>query len=364
MSGFEVRSACPEDNPALQALFGIPQPSSGLQMAFERAPDYFASAAVMYQQSHLLVVTRRQDNALAAVFNLGLRRVFLNGSAQSLRYGADMRVAPDFQGGRVLLYANRATKALIGDGWYLSVILEDNQRSRSSFEGGRAGLPDYRHVGRITTYTVTSSRRPPQAFAPSVRVATAADIPAMNSFVDAMADFYQFLPCYDFKGLLNGDPFFAGLQPQDFLLVGEGGALRGIVGLWNQKTLKQTRVVSYSRSLKVLRPLWNLWSSWTGGLHLPAVGDSFDYLSLHSPLTRPDDLPAFSALMHAAWEETRRRGVRAMTLTLADTDPRQAVMSRFRSLPLHANQYTVAFDNADQPELSGSRIPFYESGRL
>jgi hypothetical protein len=364
MSGYVARQGRPEDNAALQRLFGVPQPSSGLRMAFERAPDYFVSAAVMYHQPELLVVTRRQDDALVAAVNMGVRRTYLNGCAQPLRYGADMRIAPESQGGRVLLYVNRAVKEVIRDGWYLSVILEDNQRSRSSLEGGRAGLPDYRHVGGITTYTLTGLRRRMSGFLPVVRTATAADIPAMNRWVDEMAAHYQFLPCYDFNGLQNGDPFFQGLGIEDFLLVEEGGKLRGLVGVWNQKSFKQTRVTGYSRALAWVRPFWNLWSAWTGGLHLPATGEAFDYLALHSPLTRPDDLPAFRALMQAAWEQTRHRGSRAMTLTLADNDPRQEVMAHFRSLPLRANQYTVAFENASQPALAGGLIPFYESGRL
>lgn len=363
MSSFEARAARADDNPALQALFGIPQPSSGLQMAFERAPDYFASAAVMYHQPQLLVVSRKQDQALAAAVNMGVRHMYLNGQPAPLRYGADMRIAPEFQGGRVLLYVNRAVKQVIGDGWYLTVILQDNQRSRSSLEGGRAGLPFYRHIGRITTFTVTSARPRGHAALP-VRVATAADIPAMNRLVERMAEHYQFLPCYDFNGLLNGDPFFHGLQLGDFLLLGEADQLRGLVGLWNQKALKQTRVIRYNRALGLARPLLNLWGAARGGLHLPATGEAFDYLALHSPLTRPDDLQGFETLLHAAWQATRQRGTRAMTLTLADNDPRSSVLQQFRSVPMHANQYTVAFDDACQPELAGGRITFYESGRL
>lgn len=363
MSRFETRAACAADNPALQALFGVPQPSSGLWLAFERAPDYFASAAVMYHQPQLLVVAQKQDQALAAAVNMGVRQMYLNGQPAPLRYGADMRIAPEHQGGRVLLYVNRAVKQVIGDGWYLTVILQDNQRSRSSLEGGRAGLPFYRQIGSITTYTVTSRRHAGASRLP-VRVATAADIPAMNRLVQRMGEFYQFLPCYDFNGMLNHDPFFHGLQPQDFLLLGEGDELRGLVGLWNQKALKQTRVVRYSRALGVARPLINLWGAACGGLHLPARGQAFDYLALHSPLTLPDDLQGFDALLHAAWQAARQRRTRAMSLTLADNDPRRSVLRQFRFRPMHANQYTVAFDEANQPELCGERIHFQDCGRL
>src|SRR5690606_1520444 len=110
MSAFETYLGSAGDNPALQQLFAVPQPSSGVHIAFERAPDYFASANVMYQRSHLLLVRRKADQALAAAVNMGQRLAWVNGEKTLLRYGADMRIAPEFQGGRVLLYVNRAVK--------------------------------------------------------------------------------------------------------------------------------------------------------------------------------------------------------------------------------------------------------------
>ncbi len=366
MSRFVSRAANAADNTELQQLFSLPQPSHGMELAFERAPNYFASAAVMYQQSKLLLVRHQAEDKLAATVNMGHRDAYINGQRQLLRYGADMRIAPAYRGGRVLLYVNRAVKKEIRDGWYLTVILHDNQRSKSSLEGGRAGLPFYRPIGDISTHTITHAtrKRPAMPSDRQIRTATQSDITAMNRWVEAMAAHYQFLPCYDFRQLQKDDAFYQGLCIDDFLLLERHGHIEGIIGLWDQATIKQTRVVHYGRAMQLVRPVYNAWIRLTGGLRLPATGGTFSYLSLHSPLTHPGDMSGFTQLLHAALERTTERKRDAMVITLSDKDPRQAALKQFKSQVMQATQYTVAYQEADQPELAADYIPFYDAGRL
>ncbi len=362
---FDVRPATRADNSAILALIGAPQPSNGVKFAFERTPDYFHSALVSHQQPHTLVVERRSDNAVVAMLNLGVRDVFVDGTAQSIRYGSDLRVATELQGSRVLVYVNRAVRECIQDTWYQSVILEDNEKSRSTLEGGRAGLPIFKPMGGIVTHTITGCKRVRPSSSQAVRKATAADIPAMNRFIQAMAAHYQFLPAYNFWDLEAGLPYFSGLKISDFLvLVDADSEVLGLVGLWNQKSFKQTRVVDYSRSVALFRPFYNAWSRINGGFILPAKGNTFDYYALHSPLTHPNNKDAFRDLLHSAWQQVLARGSRAMTLTLSNEDPRCTVLEEFRTIPLKATQYTVAFKDEFQPILDGRRIPYFESGRL
>jgi hypothetical protein len=187
----------------------------------------------------------------------------------------------------------------------------------------------------------------------------------MNAFISKMSEYYQFLPNYDFRELAIGGSYFNGLTLSDFLLLrDEQQQIRGLVGLWNQKAFKQTRVVDYSRSVALFRPLYNAWSLLSGGFVLPAKGDTFDYLALHSPLTHPQDSDAFRQLLHSAWQQVRLQDKRAMTLTLSESDPRLAVLEEFKSIPLKAYQYTAAFKEQFLPVLDGARIPYFESGRL
>lgn len=365
MTSFDIRLAISADNQAILGLIGQPQPSNGVNFAFERTPDYFKSALVSHQQPHILVVERRDTKEVVAMVNMGFREVFVDGQPQQIRYVSDLRIAPEYQGSRVLVYFNRTFRECIQNTWYQSIILDDNEKSRSALEGARAGLPILRPLGGIVTHTITGCKRTISASAKKVRKARVADIPAMNRFMSEMAAYYQFLPAYNFWDVEAGLPYFNGLSISDFLvLIDNNDDVSGLVGVWNQKSFKQTRVVDYSRGIALFRPLYNVWSRFRGGFILPAKGKTFDYYALHSPLTHPRDCDAFRDLLHSAWQLIVERGSRAMTLTLADSDPRLAVLSDFRSIPLKAYQYTAAFKEQFLPVLDPQRIPYFESGRL
>lgn len=362
MSQFESCLGQASDNAQLQHLFSVPQNSSGVSIAFGRAPDYFNSQAVMYNDGRLLLVKNKQHGDIAAATNMGKRWLYVDGQPQLVRYGADMRIAPSYQGGRALLYINRAVKEEIGNDWYLTVILQDNQRSKNSFENARAGLPIYRKLGMITTYTITSAKQKKSEH--GLVQAQVSDIDAMNQFVAELAQQYQFLPYYDFNELLNGAAYFKGLSIDDFWLRKKDGKITGLVGLWDQHLFKQAKVMAYSRALTIIKPFFNVFSALTGGLKLPKVGDNFDYLTLHSPLTATHDLESFDELLQGAWQLTQQRGFSSMAVTLADNDPRQAVLKSFRHQTLKANHYSVAYNNENQPNLQQDWVYYYECGRL
>ena len=372
MSGFLMREAQAADNAGLLRLLGVAQPSRGVMLTFERAPDYFHSVAVTHEKPHILVAESRKDGEIVGVASFGTRQLFINGSEQAVRYGSDLRIAAEHQGSRLIIYITRAVREVLKEqGWYQAIILEDNQRTRDVLEGARAGLPQYRtHTGLETSTLSGRKHKAGTASSEGLKVdaANKADIPAMNAFLRDMAAHYQFLPAYDFSGLLTDAPYFRGLTLDDFLLVSDANGLRGMVALWNQKTFKQTRVVGYSPLMNFLRPFYNFWARHFGGFVLPPAGEAFSYRVLHSLLTAPDDMAAFNALLDAAWEESHRRdagkATTALTLTLADNDPRTPALARFRRLALRGRHYTVAFNEAAHPELDSTRIPYFECGRL
>lgn len=371
MSAFLMREAQAADNAGLLRLLGVAQPSRGVMLTFERAPDYFHSVAVTHEKPHILVAENRKDGEIVGVASFGSRQLFINGAEQSVRYGSDLRIAAEHQGSRLIIYITRAVREVLKEqGWYQAIILEDNQRTRDVLEGERAGLPQYRAHTGLETSTLSGRKYKAVESAKGMQVQRAgrADIPAMNDFLRAMAAHYQFLPAYDFSGLVNGESYFRGLTLDDFLLVRDAQGLRGMVALWNQKAFKQTRVVGYTPLMNFLRPFYNFWARHFGGFVLPPAGETFSYRVLHSLLTAPEDRAAFDVLLDAAWEESQRRDAgkspTALTLTLADNDPRAPALTRFRRLSLRGRHYTVAFNAAAHPELDSTRIPYFECGRL
>lgn len=364
-SAYAIRSAQPDDDAWILRLVGAPQPSTGLTLGFEREPSYFLSAGVSHQQPDILVATHREKEGLAAVVNMGKRPVYVNGERVDIRFGSDMRISPDHQGGRLLLYFNRAMRDLLGDNeWYQTVILKENARSRATFDqGGRAGIPLYFPQQSVVTYTLTALRRTvPSAL--TVREATAADVPAMNAFVQKMAAHYQFLPAYEFTGLLSGADYFRGLAISDFVLVEQDGELRALGGLWRQKAFKQTRVLAYQPVIAALRPFYNLWTRLRGGLQLPPPGGLLEYVMAHSPLAAPGDAEAFAVLLQSLWIRLRASGGSALCLSVAENDPRRQVIQGFRHHAITGMHYLATYNAGCLPSLDASRIAYFECGRL
>lgn len=365
VSAYTLRNALPADDAGILRLLGAPQPSTGLVLGFERAPSYLVSAAVSHDTPDVIVATLRDEDTVVGVVNMGRRQVFVNGAKQAVIYGCDMRIAPEHQGGRLLVYFNRLIRERLAEaGWYQTVILKENARSRAAFDqGGRAGLPTYHPHLNVITYTLTSCQlQAPEGL--GVRAATAADVPAMNAFVARMADHYQFLPAYDFSGVLSGDPYYRGLSIEDFVLVERAGELCAIGALWQQKAFKQTRVVAYHPVLALLRPFYNLWTRWQGGLQLPPAGGLLDYMMAHSLLTAPDDSAAFASLLEALWQRLHARGGRALCLSLAENDPRRALLGGFRHHAITGTHFLATYQDSRLPALDSSRVAYFECGRL
>lgn len=366
MSAYAIRPVHDTDDEGIRRLLGAPQPSALLSLGFERSPSYLQAASVSHLQPEILVAEHTASADIVAVVNLGKRPVYLNGEPREVRFAGDLRVASGHQGGRLLVYLSRRFREILGEGgWYQTIILDENERSRSALaQGGRAGMPFYAPQVAVETYTLTGVRKVQAAGSCTVRTASEADIPAMNRFVAVMGRFYQFMPAYDFGGLLTGNSYFRGLSIRDFILVERNGELRALGAVWNQKDFKQTRVVSYQPLIRFLRPMYNIWSAVTGQMSLPPEGDCLDYRIVHSPLSFPDDAEAFSALLQTLWDRCHLSGSRALALSLAATDPRREVLRNFRHFFMAGTHYLASFSPERLPVLDDRLVPYFECGRL
>jgi hypothetical protein len=366
MSAYAIRAVEDDDDEGIRCLLGAPQPSALLSLGFERSPSYLQAAQVSHIHPDILVAQHKDSADIVAVVNLGRRPVYINGECQDVRFAGDLRVAAAHQGGRLLVYLSRRMREIMGnDGWYQTIILNENERSRSALaQGGRAGMPFYEPQANVETYTLTGARSSTPAVDCAVRTATLNDIPAMNNFVRKMAAYYQFLPAYDFTGLVTADPYFQGLSIDDFILVERHDELVGLGAVWNQKGFKQTRVVSYQPWVRLARPLINAWAGLFGGLYLPPEGELLDYQLIHSPLTAPTDSATFAVLLNALWQRCQQKGGRALSLSLSANDPRRDVIKKFRHFFMAGTHYLASFSQGNFPEIDEKRVPYFECGRL
>jgi hypothetical protein len=373
MSGrFHFRPACDSDCGALDALVrATPQPGQ-ITLGFERHPDFFMGSRVTTSEPDVWVMEDLQQQRLMAVFSIGHRRVFMNGQPRNVRYGNDLRIHPDYQGGRTLLRISRHYHTLIRNDWMQTVILSDNDRSLTTVGSGRAGLPTYHACGGLRTHLLypMCSPRKPKTGNIEVRQATLFDVSAMQDFFDREAARYQFYPCYDFDRIAQGDdPYYRGLSLSDYALAFRQGELVGILGSWNQKSFRQTRFIRYQGSLRFLRHLNNLQVRLRGGMALPAAGKVLNYRMLHSVLIQNEDPAIFECLVHYLYQRHASRSLKpaetsALVCGLAEDSGLNRVLDQYRSQVIESRHFLVSFE-ADPREALAGEFPLYlEAARL
>ncbi|GAA5125172.1 hypothetical protein [Alloalcanivorax gelatiniphagus] len=349
-----IRPAHPDDNAAILALLESTPQEGAVSLNFERRPDYFRGARVSCEEPDVWVACPGDaGEQVDAVYNIGWRRLWVNGEVQRVRYAHDLRIDPRCRNGLLLhrLFRHLRRRLTAGE-WMHTVILRDNHTSLATVASGRAGLPVYYPSGTIETSLIyTGRRRRPASEGATVRLATAADLPAMLSLLHREGRRKQFFPYYET------------LDPSGFLVACRGEQLVGLLGFWDQKDIKQTRVLNYRGGLAWLRPLYNLHSRVRGGFRLPPPGGYLSYLTLHTAVVADNDPLWLRALLDQAVTLFHGR-YDALVCGFFNDDPLARVPARYRRQCLYSDHFLVSFDGDPRDDLDSGRLSYVDVARL
>lgn len=353
--------AGPQDSAGILRLFRNTPQRGRVVINFEREPDYFVGGKVICEQPEVHI-SRREDGEIVMAYALGQRTMWINGEPRQVRYAHDLRLAEQVRGGRMILrMARYVGDRMKPDELMQTVILNENTDSMNSVASGRAGLPTYYPCGDIETSLIF--RMAPFSCADLIiRQAAAEDIDDMQALHDRLAPQRQFYPRYHFADLLSGSSYYAGLNISDYWLAYLGSELVAMAALWDQKSFKQTRVVSYPRGLSGLRHLWNLWSFLFGGLHLPPAGGTMRYLMLHSVLVKDDDADVLRAMLvrMTRYAATQQAAVSAGFML---DDPLREALRGCRRQTMGSRHFLIGYFGDPRSQLDGRRS-YIELARL
>lgn len=367
-SKFAVRNATSADDEQLMKLSAETVPSNGITLSYERVPSYFAATQAQYNRPDLKVVVPVDNPKLViAMMNLGWRYCYINGQPDLMRYVADLRMHPDYRGGKVMrLLMDYVHDEISKETIFESVVLDGNLVAANILHHERKGFPLPYFYDEIRTFTVSQAAKPKNFGSYRIKVLSRDLIPEANDFILKMKELYNFLPTYDFNGLAEGNhPFWKGMALDDFFMIYDTNhSLVGLYGLWNQKGFKQTRVIDYSKPLKLIRPFYNAYANVRGVLSLPQINGTFDYLMLHSPICHPEHVEVFSSLIFHAKEQTKSRCKETYCVTLAENDPRIQWMKNTTSHVLKAKHFFHSFSGNPYARFDRKRISYFEVGRI
>lgn len=361
-----VRQGTPADNAKMQDLITKITMPGVAQMCFQRAPDFFVGAKVIGDEFVLTVADDdERPDVLAGLTVISGRELFISGQKRRVYYSGDTRVDPYYR--RRGIASNlfieqkkhrQATDLLQG------IVLKENTAPLDAAANAADGVLFRYWISHTieTSFIYVRKIKPRIPAGVEIRAATAKDVPAMQAFFDREAPRRNGYPVYDFAKLHAGDPYYAGLRIGDMALALRNGEIIGMIGGWNQKAYKQTRIVGFKPIIKLLRPLYNLYVGMVGGFKLPPVGGVLNYLTLYNYLVAGDDKDVFRALIDWVMANAGQK-YDALAIGITHGDPMEDVPRGYKRQKLISSHFWLSYGDDPRPSID-DRPLYVELGRL
>lgn len=361
---FEIRQAQETDTNALMQLINETPQEGKVHLNFERKPDFFHATQVTTTEPDVWVMLDQKNNKLAAAFSIGKREVYVKGEKRLTRYGNDLRVHQDYQGGRTLFRLFKKYRELMQDEWMQTVILDENKASIDTVASGRSLLPTYHAAGQFITHMIDLKKKHKHTANKQVRRACKKDIAEIQHFFDQNASQKEFYPCYDFSKIGSDEPYYRDIRIDDLFLAYQDDELEGVCGVWDQKAFKQTRFVAYKGNMKVLRHINNWNSKLFGGIRLPKAGNLSNYISLHSILCKDNDVSIFSDLLNSVLHNFHASEYDALIFGFDKRDPLHQASKGLKGYTLLSNHYLASYGSDPAKDMDQDRLFYLEPARL
>lgn len=355
--------ATAEDDNAIRRLLRENPMRGGVDLTFEREPNYFHGANLAGGDDQ--TITAFSHDQLTCMGRCTQRECWIDGTLRRIGYLAELRLDATARGQfRILRDGYEFFHVLQRENpadLYFTSIAADNERARRVLESGPRGLPAYRFLAELDTLLVAIPRRArPSRLQPEP--VTPATLSTSLDFLNTHGRTRQFATAWNAERLRALAAH--GLPLDRFFLMRENDELIACGALWDQRGFRQTVVRGYSAALAAVRPLVNLAGRIFGTPRLPGVGSALAHGFL-SPLacTESPSLTAASTarcppaaasllpdVVEALFSHAAAVGLEFLTLALPSTDPRlPALRRRFSTRTYRSRLYRV--DWADLPSL-------------
>jgi GNAT superfamily N-acetyltransferase len=361
------REARAGDNDALLALAAACPMEAELTLCVRREPDFFAFNRLQGERWAVGVVDGAPGQVVGCIA-LAERCVYLHGAAARTMYVSDLKVHPDFRGpgwgvaDALVEYARAFARAVDPTAPCLLAALAGNT-SIGKRAGGPRGTPALHRFATVRTHAVLAVPFPRglERHGLTVSHAAARDLDEMGQLWRAVAPLRQFAPVVDASGLARLIARAPGLEVSSYLLARRpDGRLAGFLALWDQRRLKETRVLRFSRRAAAARVALNLVAPVLGLPRLPRAGAPLHGWTAFQICVPPREPDVLRALLHAARVECRDAGLGFFTVGLDVADPLSAALAGgFWTVPTDVHVYvTTPSGRYDGPPLETRPVHF------
>jgi hypothetical protein len=388
LNEFVFELATPADNPAIRRLLANNPVPGRVTVTYEREPDYFLGCGTMGSFCQVLVARHQPTGEVAAVASRSTRPLFVNGQVEEVGYIGQLRVDERFRGRWVVSAGFRYFHQLHADGrvaGYLTTIIEGNTQAQGILvDRARRHFPVYREVDRLCTlaiilrkphklhgaYCVVRDLFAPRTTHHAIRntfefiAASPADLPAIIAFLKQHGPAKQFFPVYSEADFSDGSTTL-GFRIEDFVVARQKGEIKGVIGLWDQSSYKQTVVQTYNDSLRWLRPIYNAWLQLRRAQPLPPPGQPIHFAYASFICLAENNLDLFGILLQRVYNLAVEQGYAYLMVGLSTRDPLLPVARKYAHIPYYSRLYTVCWPGEAQfYEKLDQRLAYIEIATL
>jgi hypothetical protein len=368
VSRYRFELATESDDAQLRARMREGAMEGNIAISFRREPSYFLGCCLQGDRTEVIKCVDAQTNTIVGLGSRSTSEAYINGEARRIGYLADLRSISAYRSGTLLARGYKFLQQLHDADpvpFYVTVIYEGNEVALRNLVGARAGLPEYREIGRLLTPAIHLDVRRREIALHGLRLVrgSSGQLQQIVRFLNQNLREKQLAPVYRESDFEHGR--FRDLRPQDFFLAMDGDEICGTVAAWDQYRMRQTHVERYSHKLATIRPLYNLAARVSPLRALPGIGEAIPYIYLACVAARNNDPEVFRCLLRAAYNELRHGKWHYAIVGLDAADPLVSVLSDYRSIPTAGRVFSVRYpvDGASALHLPGAGF-YLEAGCL
>jgi hypothetical protein len=367
-SQFQFALAQSQDDAELRSFLANNPVPGNIEVTFEREPDFFASSEIRGPLNQTIVVRDFKTNKIVGIASRSVARAFVNGMPTDLGYLSDLRLSQEYRSGSLLARGYRFLKELHADGralLYTTAIFAENSRALTTLTAGRAGLPTYHPLGCLDCSGINLGRtKPPFEARCDIARGRLALLPQIVECLNRNNARKQFAPFHTCEDFLAGK-HWRNFKISDFFVALRGDRVIGVIGQWNQRRFKQTRIIRFSGPLRWLAPMAKMTHPILKGRRFPEVGEELRSFYVSFVAIDDDDITVFRSLLRTLYRDAVAGDAMFALTSLHQEDPLRAVLADYSLTPFCARIYCVcygdgegAFDNLD------NRVPYLEAATL
>jgi hypothetical protein len=353
---FEYSLATEADDRELRELLRQIAMPGNITLAFLREPSFFLAEQAGSIASQVLLCRDRTLGRLVGMGSRSFRSVYIDGGPATIGYLSMLRGISRARGNIGLARGYQYLKELHADGavpYYFTTILAENSEAMRLLTSGRSGLPIYQPAARLVTYLLPLTRKR-RGHKPSAEVSKVRqdDLPQAVAFLQEWNSRYQFAPVYTLQDILGQSTLVPGFSWEDLYTYRQDGRVLGTLGVWDQQSFKQTMVTDYSRKMRAIRPVYNLYASMLSTPLLPPPGANIKVL--YSAFTS-GARSVFEELLCQACDDWSGRGYDYLSVGFCVDHECSSIAARYATQRIASTLYIVywAENSVSLPQESG-----------